>query len=84
MVLIFTVSMTLPAYIAAAVFIICAALSSLLHFRMTRDLPPAEKTTAPPLPLLKGVKALEGRCMNCDAPLRKGDKFCAECGAKAI
>lgn len=84
MVLIFTVGMTLPAYIAAALFVICASLSSLLFFRATRDLPPEEKTPAPPLSFLAGMKAVEGRCSNCDAPLRKGDKFCSECGAKVI
>lgn len=84
MILIFAVGMTLPAYIAAAVFVICAGTSSLLRYRDTKDLPAEEKTPAPPLPFLRGVDAVESYCINCGAPLRKNDKFCAKCGAKVI
>ena len=84
MVLIFMVGMTLPAYIAAAVFIVCVSVSSLLYFRDTKDLPPEEKTAAPPLPFLRGLSAVEGECMNCGSPIRKNDKYCAKCGAKVI
>lgn len=84
MVLIFTAGMTPPAYIAAAVFVVCAAASSLLRFRETRDLPPEEKTAAPPPSLLRGGNAVVGHCANCGGPLRKNDKFCAKCGAKVI
>lgn len=84
MVLIFAVGMTLPAYIAAAIFAVCAAASSLIHFHDTKDLPAEPKTSAPPLPFLRGVHAVESRCMNCDGPIRKHDKFCANCGAKVI
>ena len=82
MILIFAVGMTLPAYIAAAAFVICAAASSLFYFRDTQDLAPEEKTPAPPLPFLHGLHALEGHCTNCGSPFRKNDKFCAKCGIK--
>lgn len=84
MILIFAVGMTLPAYVAAAVFIISAAMSSLLRYRDTRDLPPEEKTPAPPLSFLCGAGAVADYCANCGAPLRKNDKFCAKCGEKVI
>ena len=83
MILIFAVGMTLPAYIAAAVFVVCAAASSLLRFRDTKDLPAEEKIPAPPLAFLRGTEAVERYCTGCGAPLRKSDKFCAKCGRKA-
>ena len=84
MVLIFTVGMTLPAYIAAAGFVICAAASSLLYFRGTKDLPPEEKTPAPPLSFLHRMNPTEIYCANCGEPLRKSDKFCPKCGTKVL
>ncbi|MBR3866748.1 MAG: zinc ribbon domain-containing protein [Butyricicoccus sp.] len=84
MVLIFAVGMTLPAYLAAAAFVICAGISSLLRYRSVRDLPPEEKTPAPPLSFLRGRETAGSTCAACGAPLHKNDKFCAKCGKKVL
>ena len=84
MILIFAIGMSLPSYIVAAIFIVCAAGSALLRYHGTKDLPEEEKVPAPPLAFLRTMDAADRHCIGCGGPLRKNDKFCAKCGTKVI
>ena len=69
------------AHIAAACFIVFAAASSLLYFRVQSDAPKSEEPPAP-LPSLRRLVKADRYCAACGAPLRKNDRFCAKCGSR--
>ena len=70
------------AHIAGACFIVFAAASSLLYFRVQSGAPPSEEAPAP-LPSLRRLVKADRYCAACGAPLRKSDRFCAKCGSRA-